>query len=197
VKPVLGRATAWCAIGAFAVAAYMAVVLPGEQQRRSLIVQARDCYDLAGRDDALLRQRMQLRAMRARVESDLRQLRAMRTGAGAVLASLVLLDHEARAQRVAFRALTPGPSAGQGRGKESITFALRGPYRSVLHVIADLSEENVLLEIGDARLEVQQDSGAQTDAVAATIQATLYHGIRAVAPTAAPLEDEHAAATTR
>ncbi|MEO6835925.1 MAG: hypothetical protein ABI231_08475 [Candidatus Tumulicola sp.] len=171
----------WLLVAALALGGYGAIVAPGERRARAMDDRARDLYQLANRNDRLLKNAAGLDAARHRVARDVAQLSAASGAARTMLATLRLLRTEGSRFRVVISGLSPGERSGApaGEGYEDVTIALRGAYRNVLGTIADLSRHDVLVEVHDVAL-AQTSSGLGANSVAATIHATLYHRIAAV-----------------
>ncbi len=119
----------------------------------------------------------ELRAAKARVRADLHRLAGGGAEGTADGALLQLLDAESRGLHVSIEAFTPGnaPQAKQagplvGR---SVTLAVRGPFRSIVALLADLPKHDVLVGIDDASLQTALPR-PRAPVLSATVHATLY-----------------------
>lgn len=159
-----------------AVTGYAGIVAPVQARLREVAFHAHELYDLANRNERMLVNHRALEAARARVRRDLRML-AGESGEGkATLSALRLLQREARTHRASVLGFEPETSATAITGESNLRITLRGSYRDVLALIADVTRHDALLEIVSVRLEAARDAKGVT----AKVATTLYNGTAAL-----------------
>jgi hypothetical protein len=170
---------AWLTVGALALGGYLIVVAPAERKLQEIRAQAHDLYDLAIRNEHLLRGAAGLSAARDRVAVDVARLAGQRGAGSATLRTLQMLQREGSRAHVTIGSLAPdAPDSTAQNGSEDVTIAMRGTYRNVLSAIADVSRHDVLLEVSGATLATAE---AGADEIDATLHATLYYRLDALA----------------
>jgi hypothetical protein len=171
----------WMLAVVLAIGGYEAVVAPAAARVRSIVAHAHDMYEIANRTDRLLRDANGVTAARSRVERDVARLAARGESAMTMLATIRLLQEEARRHRVVIAGLSPGErdAATNRKGSADVTIAMRGTYRNVLEAVADLSKGDVLIDIRDVAL-AQDSNDADPRDVDAIVRATLYYRIAAI-----------------
>lgn len=170
---------AWLTVGALALGGYLIVVAPAERKLQEIGAQAHDLYDLAIRNEHLLRGAAGLSAARDRVAVDVARLAGQRGAGSATLRTLQMLQREGSRAHVTIGGLAPdAPDSTAQNGSEDVTIAMRGTYRNVLSAIADVSRHDVLLEVSGATLATAE---AGADEIDATLHATLYYRLDALA----------------
>lgn len=167
---------AWGAVVVVAVAGYFSVLSPAERQLEGTAARAHELYDLAERNEQVLRGSAALGAARDRVARDVAHLTG-RQGS-ATLQTLRLLDDEASRLHVTVGGLTPDGSLVRGSGSQSVTIALHGAYRNVILTIADMSQHAALLEVGGAMLAPIAESDDRE--IDATVRATMYYQLEGI-----------------
>ena len=136
---------AWLIVGGLALGGYFIGVAPAERKMQEIRAQAHDLYDLAIRNEHLLRGATGLSAARERVAIDVARLAGQRGAGSATLRTLQMLQREGSLAHVTIGGLSPdAPDSGAQNGSEDVTIAMRGTYRNVLSAIADVSRHDVL-----------------------------------------------------
>lgn len=179
--PLLGKQpdvrAGWFAVAVLVFGGYLTLVAPAERRVRTVAFQAHELYELANRNERLLKNAAGLQAADQRVARDLADLTARKDETTIAVATLGLLRAAEKRHRVFVVSLAPAErSITLERGSENVTLVLRGAYRDVLEAIAELSRGDVLLEIDDVAL-TQAFGNAGSPLVDATIGATIYDRI--------------------
>jgi hypothetical protein len=121
-----------------------------------------------------------LSAARDRVALDVASLSNGRGGARTTLSALELLQRACSRAHVTINGVAPdgpvGPASTVGFG--GVTIGIRGSYRNVLSVIADLSAHRVLIEVSNATLVAASDSDLRE--IDATVHARVYSKLEAL-----------------
>ena len=166
----------WVLAAALAVGGILGVVAPAERRVRAAMAHAHELYELANRNDKMLRSAAGLAAASRRVAHDVSYLAGNRGEGATTLAALELLRGDARRFHLSLESLTPDRSDVSDLESPEATIAVRGAYRDVLAAIADLSKHDVLLEVRAVGL-AQNSDYLQTDEIDATIGASIYSSI--------------------
>lgn len=171
---------AWICVVALALGGYFGGIAPAEKRLRTVSADAHDLYDLANRNERLLRAATGLSDARARVALDVARLAAVHGSGSATLRTLELLRREGSHAHVTIVSITPDApnAAAETTGSEALTIGVHGAYRNVLAAIADVSRHEVLLDISDAVLAAAAAGPGEVDA---TLHATLYYRMDALA----------------
>ena len=97
-----------------------------------------------------------------------------------MVATLRLLQTEASAHHAVVSGVTPvETNAPSDSGRQEVTISLRGRYRDVLGIVADLSRHDPLIEVTDVELDASSDRALPVQ-VDATVHAIVYHGLKGV-----------------
>ncbi len=174
-NPALARLTWICSAFVFFGCGVGLVWWPSAQAIGEVQTHARARYEEANNNDALVRRAADLRAAQARVRADLDALGGIRSSGEVTAAALKLLGDEARQRRVEIRSIVPSATAqtpGVLVGSD-VAIGVRGPYRSVLGLIADLPRHNVLIDVHDAEL-ISIDPALKSPTLDVTVHATFY-----------------------
>jgi hypothetical protein len=174
----LGR-VAWVCVGVLAIGGYCFVLAPAEGRVQYRQARAHDLYELAYRNERMLARAAGLSAARDRVALDVAELSNARGDARTTLGVLQLLQKACTRGHVTINGVAPdGPVASGAAGFGSITIGMRGSYRSVLGVIADLSAHRTLIEVSSATLAPA--SGSDLREIDATVRANVYSKLEAL-----------------
>jgi hypothetical protein len=160
------------------VGGILGVVAPAERRVKAATAHAHELYELANRNDKMLRSAASLAAASRRVAHDVSYLTGNGGEGATTLAALGLLRGDARRFHLILESLTPDRSALSDFESPEATIAVRGTYRDVLGAIADLSKHDVLLEVRAVGL-AQTSDYLQTDEIDATIGASIYSSVDA------------------
>lgn len=185
----------WLATALVAVAGYGLIVQPDERAISNLESHARILYDEANANDATVRRSWELHRIESRVDADLRRLSGQQSNEGATSSALRLLDAEAKRFNVSIRSVEPDaanmiPASSELRGT-AWNVGLRGRFRDVVSLIADLPVHDVLLEVGDVALAASSRNVSLQPVLDVTLHATVYR------ITALSLEETHASGIER
>jgi Tfp pilus assembly protein PilO len=165
----------WLVAGTLAVLGYVAVIAPSERRLNAIEFQAHELYQLANRNEAMYAARGSLEEARSRVERDMSLLGVKNTSSKVMFATLRLVQWESVAHHAAVTGITPiDATPPNDDGRQDVIVAIRGRYRDIVALVADLSRHDLLIDVHD--LELTSTSipifGADVDA---TIHATVYH----------------------
>lgn len=140
---------------------------------------ARDLYEEANQNDAIVLRATDLRAAETRIQDDLLALGGPRSAGAVTAATLRLFNDEAKRLDVEVRSLAPAPttkSAASGNRSLSgndMTIGVRGPFRNVVNLIADLPRHDVLVEIHSAQI-ISSDTMQKSPTLDVTLDTTIY-----------------------
>lgn len=189
----------WLVTALALVAGYACVWQPSQRDLTSIRARAHDLYERANSNEEVVRRSSRLKTIEARVRADLVALGGRASAARVTASALQVLDFESKAYRVDVRALTPDASAAKAEAAgperlvgQPMTIELRGRFRDVIALLADVPRHGVLFEIRTAELAADgRDREAAQPPLRATIQTTLYR------IAASPLEENDAARSSR
>ncbi len=153
---------------------------PGSQELSQRHAHALELYDEANAIDAATRRAAQLRAAQARIASDLTALGGVRSAGGVTAALLRLLHDESNRQAVDIREVAPDTTT---HGSDSaaaairanallpsdVAISVRGPFRNIVALVADLPRHDVLIDVRDIHL-----SATESDRVPPVLDVTLH-----------------------
>ncbi len=155
-----------------------------EQHSRAL-----ELYDEANSIDAATRRASQLRAAQLRITSDLSELGGIRSPGAITVAVLQLLHEESKRQGVEIREVAPDTSVhgtpsrvadGDFAKRKSDAFApsdvsisVRGPFRNIVSLVADLPRHDVLIDVRDIQLS-STESVHKPPFLDVTLHTTIY-----------------------
>lgn len=183
-EPVAARVIWWLAGLAFLGVGVGCVWWPASQNISAVRTQSRELYDEANQLDAEIRRAGELRAVGARVLSDVERLGGQRSNGAATAAALELLGAESRRFDVELRSVVPQNVAKpleraaahppELLAQNELVLGLRGRFRNVLAFVADLPRHDALIEVRGVTLSAAGASPDGTPALDATVEATLY-----------------------
>lgn len=140
---------------------------------------AKELYEEANQNDAIIRRASDLHAAQRRIHDDLQLLGGEHTQ-GAVTASVLrLMNEEGKRLNVDIRSIGPAPTSTQSSDRRTsmdatdVTIDARGPFKNVMNLIADLPRHDVLIEIHDTQI-TSSDTTKKTPVLDVTIDATIY-----------------------
>jgi hypothetical protein len=156
---------------------------PASQQVGQRRAHARELYDEANDIDDATRRAVELRAAKSQVETDLRLLGGMRSD-GAVTAALLRLFHdEAKRTGVEIREVAPDTEQHAtasaallkpgALGGYELAIGVRGPFRNVVSLLADLPRHDVLIDVHDVQL-ASPESERSVPVLDVTLHSTIY-----------------------
>ncbi len=150
---------------------------PFSQSIAAVRSHARELYEEANRNDAITLRASDLRAARARIHADLVTLGGVRSQGAVLSSTLRLLSEEGKRLRVDVRSIAPAQHAG-GETHDplvgtDVAIAVRGSFRNIVDMIADVPRHDVLVEIHDAQL-VSADTMQGLPKLDVTLHATIY-----------------------
>ena len=140
---------------------------------------ARELYEEANQNDAIVRRAADLRAAQKRIHDDLQQLGGERSPGAVTAAALSLLSAEGKRMNVDVRSIAPAPAAAQSAAVHEslsgsdVAIGVRGPFKNVMNLIADLPRHNVLVEVHDAQI-TSSDITKKAPVLDVTINATIF-----------------------
>lgn len=152
---------------------------PASQQISQRHARALELYDEANTIDAAIRRSSQLRDAQLRIRSDLAELGGIRTPGAVTAALLQLLHEESKRQSIEVREVAPDANARASVPKADLlaptelSIAVRGPFRNIVALVADLSRHDVLVDIHDIQLGATE-STRNAPVLDATLHATMY-----------------------
>src|SRR5512146_2697519 len=160
---------------------YALVWQPKQQMLSAIDLHAHDLYEQANANENNVRQARKLRAIRARVESDLALLSGQSTSGRVTALALRLFDDEAKHHHVEVRTIVPDAVIDpQSQHAQSllaapVTVGLRGEFRDVVDLLEDLPRHNVLIGVRDVELSaLDRASQVAKPALDAIIHTTIY-----------------------
>jgi Tfp pilus assembly protein PilO len=165
----------WLIVAVLAVSGFVGAIVPSERRLNAIEFQAHELYQLANRNETMYAGRGALERARSRVEHDMSLLGVKNSSGKAMFAALRLLHWEAVTHHAAVSSIAPLDAAPPNNsGREDVSITIRGRYRDVVALVADLSRHDLLIEVHDAELNGTSTPifGADVDA---TIRATVYH----------------------
>jgi hypothetical protein len=152
---------------------------PASQSIEQVRAHARDLYEQANQNDAIVRRAAFLHAAEKRIHSDVLALGGKSSPGAVTAAMLRLLNEEARRLNIDVRTLTPATGAPAPQAQRAlasggdVSLGVRGPFRNVISFIADLPRHDVLIEIHNAQLS-SADIQQHHPMLEVTINATIY-----------------------
>ena len=153
---------------------------PASQSINQVRSHAKDLYEEANQNDAVVRRATDLHAAQKRIHEDLVALGGPRSAGAVTAATLRLFNDEAKRLNVDVRSLAPAtatskPAVASLRtlNGNDITIGVRGPFRNVVNLIADLPRHDVLVEIHSAQI-TSSDTTQKTPTLDVTLDATIY-----------------------
>lgn len=171
----------WLLVALITALGYAVVVAPGEREVVSLETHAKALYDEENINESKLSRAAELNALRARVQSDLRRLGGNGSTSATAAAVIGLLEREGKRFRVEVRSISPNavtdpkplPRTAATLAGADWDIVVRGGFRDVLSLLADVSRHDVLLDVRDVDLSATAErSSAPT--VDATVHTTIY-----------------------
>ena len=153
-----------------------AVWWPSSQTIEQVRGHAREMYEEANNNDALVRRASELRAAQSRVRADLELLGGVGSAGVVTAAALRLLGYEAQQRGVEIRSILPSSTSATSSGPfvgTDVAIGVRGPFRNIVSLIADLPRHDVLIEVHDAEL-VSSDQSQKLPALDVTLHTTFY-----------------------
>lgn len=161
---------------------------PAAQDISQRHARAMELYEEANTIDTAVRRASQLRAAQSRIKTDLAELGGVRSPGAITAALLQLLHEESKRQGVEVREVAPdtnehtSPSPRTSRSSvlkadalapEDISIVVRGPFRNVVALVADLPRHDVLVDIRD--IQLSSTEAVRTPPVLdVTLHATIY-----------------------
>ena len=174
------------------------MVQPSERTIDSLELRARILYDESNANESKIRRSADLERVRSRVLSDLLTLSRQNSEEETTTILLRRLNNEAKRYNVEVTSIIPVANARTTVVSESDlsgvdwTIGLRGRFRDVISLIADLPEHDVLLEVRDIQLTASSQETPGSPYLDASLSATVYR-----VASASYTEDIHAAGIAR
>jgi Tfp pilus assembly protein PilO len=165
----------WIVAGALAVLGYVAIIAPSERHLAAIEFQGHELYQLANRNETMYAARSSLEEARLRVERDMSSLGVKNTSGKAMFATLRLVQWESVGHHAVVTGITPlDATPPNDDGRQDIVIAVRGRYRDIVALVADLSRHDLLIDVRDVELTGTSTPifGADVDAA---IHATVYH----------------------
>src|SRR5215469_14425180 len=163
--------------------------VPASQSIDQVRGHARELYEEANQNDAIVRRANDLRAAQQRIHKDVVALGGERSAGAITAATLRLFSEEAKHLQVDVRSVAPTPqttpSGHDDLNGTDVAIGVRGPFRNVVDFIADLPRHDVLVEIHNAQIS-SSDTTQQSPVLEVTLNATIYR------LTGQPLEAPHA-----
>ncbi len=149
---------------AIVLAGYGLVVQPAERSIREVQIHSQELYDEANANELKIRRSAELELAARRVRSDIASLKGRPDSA--IASALQLLNLEARRFNVNVRSVNPDANAAVASPSVDLVQAfawnvsLRGRFRNIVAILADLSKHDVLLEVQDASLAATAQASA-------------------------------------
>lgn len=139
---------------------------PASQELAQRHAHALELYDEANGIDAATRRASQLRGAQARITSDLAELGGVRSPGEVTATVLRLLHEESKRENVQIREVAPdaaphvspittsasAPAPPDVLSGSDVAIAVRGPFRNVVALVADLPRHDVLIDIHGIQL---------------------------------------------
>jgi hypothetical protein len=155
---------------------------PASQRIAEIRAHSRDMYDEANRNQAEVRQADDLRRVQVRVAADVARLSGQSSVGAAMASALRLLGDESKRFNVELRSIAPEETSGTTDGAKAndallgtdVTLGLRGSFRNMVVMLADLPRHDVLLAVHDVALQGTDKIHAGVPTLTATVHATLY-----------------------
>jgi Tfp pilus assembly protein PilO len=190
----------WLLVALALIAGYALVWQPGQASVSSIQAHAHDLYEQANANESKVRRAAQLQVIEQRVNADLAQLAGQSVAARVTALALQLLNEEAQRFHVDVRTIAPetraSPPPTDRLVGQSVTVGIRGRFRDIVELIADLPHNNVLIDVRDVELAaVDTMHQSEKPVLEATVRATLYR-LRPDLHSKKP-EDPHATAALR
>ena len=161
---------------------------PASQEISQRHTHALDLYDEANTIDAAVRRASQLRSAQSRITSDLAALGGVRSPGAVTAALLQLLHEESKRQEVEIREVAPdagaratlshqppGPPSPKAEvlAPADVSIAVRGPFRNIVSLVAELPRHDVLVDIHDIQLSSTESTNT-SPVLDATLHTTVY-----------------------
>ena len=202
-EAVVARVVWWLAGFVFVGIGIGLVWWPASAHIAAVRENAKELYDEANANQADVRRAATLRSARARIAADVGALTGQRSSGAATAAALHVLSARAKHFGVELRSVAPqevpgamlGPAARpapDGLIPIDMTVGLRGIFRNVVALLADLPRHQALLAVRDVSLQATDALHAGVPTLDVTVHATLYR-VRQKALT----EGVHAARASR
>lgn len=162
---------------------------PAAQDISQRHARAMELYEEANTIDAAIRRASQLRSAQFRIKTDLAELGGVRSPGAITAALLQLLHEESKRQGVEVREVAPDtnphtsppPRTPQSSilkadvlAPEDIAVSVRGPFRNIVALVADLPRHDVLVDIRDIQLS-STEAARRPPILDVTLHATIYH----------------------
>lgn len=155
---------------------------PASQKIASIQRHALAAYERANAADVVLRDADRILRAKKSIRDDIRHLSAVREG-GTWLNALRLLNAESKRFSVQIREYAPhdiGKSVGTGppgiQACCSVVFRLRGDFRAIVRLLADLPQRDVLIDLYSVSMHAHATKGGR-EVVDAEVRARLYEAI--------------------
>lgn len=161
---------------------------PASQDISQRHARAMELYEEANTLDAAVRRASQLRAAQVRIRSDLADLGGVRSPGAITAALLQLLHEESKRQSVDVRELAPDtnppasppsrlPRSSMPNGgvlaPQDLSIVVRGPFRNIVALVADLPRHDVLVDVRDIQLS-SSEATRKAPVLNVTLHATVY-----------------------
>ncbi len=152
---------------------------PSSQQISQVGVRAQDEYEEANRIDVQLRHARQLRVIQTRVEGDIARLSLRASSAAATSRELALFNEESERFGVDVRTIVPQPATKNDPEdvlvETNLELGLRGSFRSLVTMLADLTRHDVLIGVRDIAISAAGATPARpSPTLDVTIHAAMY-----------------------
>ncbi len=163
------------------VASYGLIVQPSEQSVREVQAHARDLYDEANANEIKIRRSVELAIAARRVRNDISKLNG--SPAATTASALELLNSQAKHLNVAVRSVSPDAATPiatpDADGLQGFVWSvgLRGRFRDIVTMLADLSKHGVLIGVQDAALTAQgvpNEKAGSAPVVDANVTISIY-----------------------
>lgn len=179
---MLARRILWGVVVLVSALGYEVTIAPLQRAIVQTQQYASQLYHRANANEAVARRAPALEAARRRIAGDVARLEGV-TQAGETASMLLLFAREAARYHVAIRAIatddmssadaSPKSAARSALEAQPLTLTLRGTFRDIVPLLADLPNHDVLLEIRDAQLHVVPSTRSAI-VLDATVAAALY-----------------------
>jgi hypothetical protein len=137
---------------------------PASEELSQRHAHAMELYDEANTFDAATRRASQLRSAQERIAEDLSELGGLRSPGAVTAAVLRLLHEDSKNESVQIREVAPDAAIRSAVGTtekahqedllsgSDVAISVRGPFRNVIALVADLPRHDVLIDIHDIQI---------------------------------------------
>ncbi|MHB8147622.1 MAG: hypothetical protein ACYDGM_10245 [Vulcanimicrobiaceae bacterium] len=167
----IAGASLWLSVLAIGIVGYSLGILPLERQLRATLARAQLQYDERNANQHLLAHAADIKHARDRVRLDIRRRSGRADASSALATALRVVATEAAANDVEIRSLTPGHTSKEHADmfSESMTVNVVGHFANIMTLLVSLSRHDVLIGIGDVRIEALSQAPSSRPLLHATI----------------------------